>query len=77
MWPHEIVACTSDAQCMIISLGCCSETPVHRAHEDEAREALAASGREHCPVKAACGPSAKGSWDGEPARCRDGVCAWP
>jgi hypothetical protein len=77
VWPDDVLACASHSDCIIISLGCCSETVVNRKRVDVAREALARSGRPYCAVKAACGPSTRGSWDGERGHCVNGKCAWP
>jgi hypothetical protein len=75
--PADWVACTRDNDCTIVSLGCCDETPVARAHAAALREALDASGRRYCPPKSACGPSRHGTWDGEPGRCTANACVMP
>ena len=51
---------------------------VHRAEQRLAtRKALVASGKQYCPPKAACGPSASGTWDGVRGVCVGGHCAMP
>ncbi|MFI5297682.1 MAG: hypothetical protein ACHREM_06240 [Polyangiales bacterium] len=73
----DFTTCATDSECMIVSLGCCHETPVRRDHETETRKRLEESGLRYCPPKDACGPSRSGTWDGEPAVCRAGRCAKP
>ena len=75
--PGAWTACSADADCTIVSMGCCDVTPVNRTHAATARDAMEAAGRRNCPVKAACGPSAHGTWDGEPGVCTAGTCAMP
>jgi hypothetical protein len=67
-------SCTSDADCTYVSLGCCDTTPVNRAHVKDAQRKLDQSGHPHCPPKAACGPSADGTWSGAPGKCTAGSC---
>jgi hypothetical protein len=76
-WPVGYDVCSTDADCVMISLGCCDETAVARAKERESRDALDRSGRPWCAVKGACGPSSDGTWNGSPARCLGGHCAPP
>ncbi|MFI5296947.1 MAG: hypothetical protein ACHREM_02525 [Polyangiales bacterium] len=73
----DFTTCATDSECMIVSLGCCHETPVRRDHEAETRKRLEESELRYCPPKSACGPSRSGTWDGEPAVCRAGRCAKP
>ncbi|MFI5297197.1 MAG: hypothetical protein ACHREM_03795 [Polyangiales bacterium] len=73
----DFTACAADSECMIVSLGCCHETPVRRDHEVETRKRLQESGLQYCSPKDACGPSRNGTWDGEPAVCKAGKCAKP
>ena len=75
--PATWTACSADAECTIVALGCCHETPVNRSSVDKTRRALEQSGREYCAAKSACGPSKNGTWDGEPGACRGGMCAMP
>jgi len=67
-------ACTSDADCTYVSLGCCDTTPVNRSHVADAKRKLERSGRPYCPPKTACGPSADGTWSGAPGKCAAGSC---
>lgn len=73
----DFTRCASDAECTIVSLGCCEVTPVRRDHAAETRTRLEASGKRYCPPKSACGPSSAGTWDGEPGVCKAGACAKP
>ncbi len=73
--PAAFTTCASDDECQIVSLGCCDNTPVNLAHVEPTRTALDASGRNPCPVKAACGPSSGGTWNGMPGICERGSCA--
>ncbi|MBX7077971.1 MAG: hypothetical protein K1X88_02215 [Nannocystaceae bacterium] len=66
--------CRADRECTFVALGCCDTTPVLRKHAAEANERLVASGRPECPVKAACGPGADGTWIGTAGACIDGRC---
>jgi hypothetical protein len=75
--PHAWIECTTDADCTITALGCCDETPVNRASYAQARDALRASGRRYCPVKAACGPGTDGTKELMPGRCLDAACTMP
>lgn len=70
--PSAYTACKHDADCMVISNGCCHPTAINRKYEDKGRDGLPAN--ELCPPKGACGPSAHGTWDGEPGVCVSGVC---
>jgi hypothetical protein len=74
--PASYTACHADADCTVVARGCCDETPVNRAHADSFRSMLIAA-RGMCPVKAACGPSAAGTWDGQPGKCEDAACTLP
>jgi hypothetical protein len=67
-------ACTSDADCTYVSLGCCDTTPVNRAHAADAQRKLDRSGHPYCAPKAACGPSANGTWSGAAGKCAAGNC---
>ncbi|MFI5296707.1 MAG: hypothetical protein ACHREM_01305 [Polyangiales bacterium] len=73
----DFTACASDSECMIVSLGCCHETPVRRDHEAETRKRLDESGMNYCSPKDACGPGPSGTWDGHAGVCRAGKCAKP
>ncbi len=75
--PASWTACTSDTECVIVSLGCCEDLPVNRPHEASARRALDESGRERCSVKSACAPTQSGTWDAEPGACKAGMCRMP
>jgi hypothetical protein len=75
--PADHTACLSDAECVLVSLGCAHETPVNRAHEADTRKALVASGRPAGPVRDACGPGRSGSWDGTPSACVAKRCDFP
>ena len=75
--PAAWTACTSDADCAVVSLGCCNNTAVNRGHAGDTRQALEVAGRRECPVKAACGPGPGGTWDGEAGTCARGTCALP
>ncbi len=69
-WGH----CQKDADCTFASLGCCSVTPVARKHAADANQRLAASGRQYCAPKAACGPGPDGTFAGTPGKCTKGAC---
>ncbi len=73
----EWTRCKLDADCVILTLGCCNETAVARPHAAEVRKALDASGRSYCPPKTACGPGPDGTWNDQPATCGDGTCQLP
>ena len=75
--PDAFTACTQKSECTLVSLGCCDTTAVNHAHEKKLRAALESSGRPHCPVKSACGPSKDGTWDGAIGACVDGHCKRP
>jgi hypothetical protein len=78
--PVAWTACGGDADCTVVSLGCCDDTPVNREHATGASAALRESGRPYCPVKTACGPGTSGTWEGERGVCTAGTCrmpAWP
>lgn len=75
--PPSWVACSTDAECVIVAIGCCSKVASKRVLADATRAAIQASGRRECPVKAACGAGPSGNDDGEPAVCRSGACALP
>jgi hypothetical protein len=75
--PVAWTSCAVDADCTIVSLGCCDETPVNRDRAVATRTALEKSGRGYCPPKDACGPSSSGTWDGEAGKCDNGRCRVP
>src|SRR4051794_30249024 len=72
--PLDWSTCHGDDECVIVSVGCCDDTPVARSHEVELRAAFENAGRPGCPIKKACGPSKEGSWNGVPAKCAKGTC---
>ena len=75
--PSTWTACASNDDCTIVTLGCCSETPVNCTHATAARKALQTSGRNYCAVKTACGPGRGGTWDSERGVCKIGTCQMP
>nr|HEX4316512.1 hypothetical protein [Kofleriaceae bacterium] len=75
--PASWAACSRDADCTVVSRGCCDTTAVDRDHAADATDVLRESDRPMCPVKSACGPSADGTWDGQPGTCVDAVCRLP
>jgi hypothetical protein len=75
--PEAWSTCTRDADCTFVSLGCCDTTPVNQSHAKEAQERLDSSGRPFCAPKAACGPSADGTWRGARGRCVKRRCVMP
>ena len=72
--PAEWTQCRADSECTYVSLGCCDTTPVNRTNMALAQKRLEDSGRPYCPVKAACGPSADGTWANAPGTCVKRVC---
>jgi hypothetical protein len=75
--PASWTACASDADCVIVALGCCSKAAALRSRAQDVIRAIGASSRRECPVKAACGAGPSGNDDGEPAVCAAGACQLP
>jgi len=75
--PADYGACATDADCVVVSMGCADETPVNRTHEIETRRAIKAANRPWRPPKDACGPGPQGVWNGQPGECKAGRCAIP
>jgi hypothetical protein len=75
--PADFKSCSSNEDCVIVAVGCCSEVAANRAHSAAVRRAIQSSERRECPVKAACGRGPDGTDDGQPAECAKGRCALP